>query len=80
MLLFPSRAPALYRANASRMAARRSFQIGTGIALMAFSAWFAFSIVYASRGQPLWLQPIVQALLVGLIAALIYRAAPRSVR
>ncbi len=74
MLLLPSHAPALYRANASWMAARRWVQIAAGIVLMTFSSWFALSIVYASHGESLWLQPIVQALIVGLIATFIYRA------
>ncbi len=58
------------------MAARRWVQIAAGIVLMTFSSWFALSIVYASHGESLWLQPIVQALIVGLIATFIYRAAP----
>jgi hypothetical protein len=44
---------------------------------MAFSAWFAIALVYGARSQPLLLQPIVQAAIVGIIGVLILRWAGR---
>lgn len=52
-----------------------AWRIAIGAAVIAFSLWFSVSIVYASRGQALWLQPAVQALIVAAIGAAIFRAA-----
>jgi APA family basic amino acid/polyamine antiporter len=74
MLLFPKRSPELYAANTSSIARNRFAQIASGIAIMAFSAWFAISIVVSSHSQPLYLQPLVQAAVVVAIGLAIYRA------
>lgn len=49
-----------------------------GVTIMAFSAWFAISLVATSIHQAIWLQPAFQALLVAGAGALIYRAARPS--
>ncbi|HLI94931.1 MAG TPA: amino acid permease, partial [Candidatus Baltobacteraceae bacterium] len=77
MLAFPATAPDLYRANQSAMRSNRPLQIAVGFAIMAFSAWFAISIVYGARAQAFWLQPIVQAAVVILMGVLIMRSADR---
>lgn len=45
--------------------------------IMAFSLWFAVSIVLAGAKQDLWHQPAFQMAIVGLIGALIYFYAPK---
>jgi amino acid transporter len=52
-----------------------AWRVATGAAIMAFSLWFSISIVYTSRAQALWLQPVVQALIVVAVGAFIYRSA-----
>ncbi len=78
MLLFPRQAPRLYALNVSSIARNRALQVVVGIAIMLFSAWFSLSIVLSSTAQPLYLQPIVQALVVVAIGAVIYARSQRS--
>lgn len=68
MLVFPKRAPDLYRANDSAIRSNRAAQIAIGTGIMLFSAWFVISIVYGTRAQALGLQPIVQAAIVAVAA------------
>lgn len=68
MLVFPNRAPDLYRANDSAIRSNRAAQIAIGTGIMLFSAWFVISIVYGTRAQALGLQPIVQAAIVAVAA------------
>jgi amino acid transporter len=53
----------------------RSRQRTLGVAIMAFSAWFAIALIYGARTQSLLLQPVVQAAVVAAIGVLILRAA-----
>jgi APA family basic amino acid/polyamine antiporter len=76
LLVFPKRAPALFRANVSLISAQRGVQIALGAAIMLFSAWFAGSIVYGSLGQSLFLQPAVQAAIVAAAAFVTYQWVP----
>lgn len=77
MLLVPKTAPHVYQSNESAMRNNRPLQIAVGCGIMAFSSWFAISIVYGARTQPLWLQPIVQAALVLAIGVALMRLADR---
>lgn len=77
MIAFPKTAPALYAVNESAIRSNRPLQIAIGAAIMVFSSWFAISIVYGARTQPLWLQPIVQAAIVAAIGVLIMRSVSR---
>lgn len=72
MLLFPRQAPELYAENTSSIARNRTAQIAVGAAIMAFSAWFSISILFSSRSQPIYLQPLVQGLAVAAIGAVVY--------
>lgn len=51
------------------------FAVGAGI--MAFSLWFAISIVMSAPGQALWFQPAFQMAVVTVIGVLIYLYAPK---
>lgn len=74
LLIFPTRAPRLFRENTSAIADARGVQIALAAVLMAFSAWFGASIVYTGRTQALFLQPAVQAAIVIGIGAVLYRS------
>lgn len=77
MIVFPRTAPDLYAANESAIRKNRAAQIAIGVAIMAFSTWFAVSIAYGARTQAFWLQPIVQAAIVAAIGVAIMRSADR---
>lgn len=49
-------------------------RIALGAAISAFSLWFTISLIVASAGQTLWLQPAIQATIVVALGAIIYRA------
>lgn len=49
-------------------------RVALGLAIAAFSLWFAISLVVTSAGQAPWLQPSVQAAIVVALGAVIYRA------
>ncbi len=72
MLVFPRVAPQLYAQNTSSIARKRPAHIIVGGAIMLFSAWFSTSIVLSSHSQAIYLQPLVQALIVAIFAGLIY--------
>lgn len=72
MLLFPRLAPDLYKENTSSIARNRVVQIAVGIAIMLFSTWFSVSIVLSSHAQAVYLQPLVQAVIVAAVGAVIY--------
>lgn len=72
MITFPRHAPDLYSKNKSLIAKRRPVQIIFGILLMLIAVWFTLSIITSSLGSPFFLQPIVQAVIVSLVAYLIY--------
>lgn len=74
MLVMPRTAPELYAVNDSAIRSNRAAQIAVGLALIAFSTWFAISIVYGARAQAPWLQPIVQAAIVTAIGLAIARS------
>jgi amino acid transporter len=77
MIVFPYTAPQLYRENDSALRRSRALQIAVGSAIVLFSGWFAISIVYGARSQALWLQPVVQGVIVLAAGALLMRLADR---
>lgn len=72
MLVFPFTAPELYAQNDSSIARKRVLQIGTGAAIMLFSAWFAVSVML-SAGGAWYTQPLFQSAAVLAIGAVICR-------
>lgn len=72
VLLFPRRAPELYRQNTSWLGHHRGLQITVGTLMILISLAFCYSIVVTSLKAPLLLQPAVQALIVSVISVLIY--------
>ncbi len=51
-----------------------------GAAIMAFSLWFTVSLIFTSAAQAFWLQPAVQAAIVVVLGAVIYRLTSGSHR
>ena len=72
MITFPKHAPDLYKANRSALAKHRTLQVAIGILLMLIAVWFSASIIATSLNSPFFLQPVVQTVIVVIIALLIY--------
>jgi amino acid transporter len=77
MIVIPRTAPDLYRANESALRSNTPLRVAVGVAIIAFSSWFAISIVYGARAQHFWLQPIFQAAIVTAVGLLAMRSADR---
>ncbi|WP_206832709.1 APC family permease [Alicyclobacillus fructus] len=72
LLYFPKRVPHLYEQNQSLLGRNRGLQICLGTVLIVISVWFIISIAYSSRSDAFILQPFVQAVIVAIVALLVY--------
>ncbi len=72
MIAFPKHAPDLYKDNQSLLAKHRPLQVAIGVLLMLIAVWFSASIIVTSLSNPFLLQPIVQSVIVVIIALLVY--------
>lgn len=73
MLIFPKSNPQLYQPNTSWLRKHRVIQIVLASLMILVSLFFVWSIIASDVKQPLFLQPYIQIIIVGVIGGLIYR-------